>query len=80
MNVSTDRVFHILAALKELQREIQECRRAIDAMSESSDEGVIRFVLDTGEEEEDVTNEEDSSSDDTVASAPATVSYERDDD
>lgn len=73
----SDRTYHVLAALKQLQRDIvelgkmiNECREAINQLQHPDPATTIRLVLPNS------MLQSDSDSDESVASAPATVSYD----
>lgn len=81
--MQTSQWLHLMAAVKEIHREMAKLHRKVDEMRQELkglERTTYNFVIhesphETGEEETE--SESESESDDSIQSAPATVSYER---
>ena len=74
-------VFHLMAAIKELHRDIEAMRKDIDELRDdvkASGMNPFQALLNgLNNEEDDDAEETDDDESESVHSAPATVSYER---
>ena len=83
MRTASD-LFPLLAALKEMHRDLQALRKEIDELNDEvrvmqHTGGNVQYVinLDSAEQNDETDCSSSSSECDSVQSAPATVSYER---